>query len=107
MNTNHTYEQIANNYALWTELIDIDGNMNRETFDSTPVETLVAMMTDMFGVEDNSTVSIIEGEYGSRARIVNNVLVDPMPRGIKTNAQTIIDAVGNGKRWGNDWILIR
>lgn len=51
MNTNYTYEQIANDYALWTELVDIDGNMSRETFDATPVSELVAMMTDMFGPE--------------------------------------------------------
>ena len=51
MNTTYTYEQIANDYSLWTELVDIDGNMSRETFDATPVETLVAMMTDMFGAE--------------------------------------------------------
>ena len=51
-NTNYTYEQIASNYALWTELVDIDGNMDRETFDSTAVETLVAMMIEMFGEEN-------------------------------------------------------
>lgn len=51
MNTNYTYEQIANNYTLWNELVDIDGNMSRETFDSTAVETLVAMMIEMFGEE--------------------------------------------------------
>jgi hypothetical protein len=52
MNTNYTYEQIAQDYTLWLEFVDIDGNMSRETFDSTPIETLVAMMTDMFGAEN-------------------------------------------------------
>ena len=50
MNSN-TYVQIANNYELWLEFVDIDGNMSRETFDATPVSELVAMMTDMFGAE--------------------------------------------------------
>jgi hypothetical protein len=48
---NNTYIQIANSYTLWLELVDIDGNMSRETFDATPVSDLVAMMTDMFGAE--------------------------------------------------------
>lgn len=52
MNTNYTYTQIANNYDLWLELVDIDGNMDRETFDATPVAALVVMMTDMFGMDD-------------------------------------------------------
>jgi len=50
-NTNYTYEQIANDYNLWLELVDIDGNMSRETFDATPVSELVAIMIDMFGAD--------------------------------------------------------
>lgn len=52
MNTNHTYAQIANDYTLWLELVDIDGNMSRETFDATPVAALVDVMIDMFGPEE-------------------------------------------------------
>ena len=59
MNKNYTYTQIATNYELWLELVDIDGNMDRETFDATPVAALVVMMTDMFGME-NVTVEICE-----------------------------------------------
>ena len=51
MNNSYTYTQIANNYDLWLELVDIDGNMGRETFDATPVAALVVMMTDMFGAD--------------------------------------------------------
>jgi len=54
MNTNYTYEQIAQNYDLWLEFVDTDGNMSRETFDSTPAETLIAMMVDMFGEEQDA-----------------------------------------------------
>lgn len=63
MNTNHTYEQIANDYTLWTELVDIDGNMSRETFDSTPVNELVAMMIDMFGPEIGSQRVTIKQDF--------------------------------------------
>lgn len=72
MNTTYSYEQIAQNYTLWTEFVDTDGNMSRETFDSTPVETLVAMMTDMFGADPNTrlTVSIDEdGVWATDAHI--------------------------------------
>ena len=54
MNNKPTYTQIATDYTLWTELVDVDGNMSRETFDATPVETLVAMMIEMFGEEQNA-----------------------------------------------------
>lgn len=51
MNSNYTYAQIANDYSLWLELVDIDGNMSRETFDATPEAELVDMMIEMFGEE--------------------------------------------------------
>jgi len=53
-NTNYTYEQIAQNYDLWLEFVDTDGNMSRETFDATPVNELVAIMIDMFGLQDET-----------------------------------------------------
>lgn len=71
-NTNYTYEQIANDYNLWLEFIDIDGNMSRETFDATPVSELVAIMIDMFGEDPNTrlTVSIDEdGVWATDAHI--------------------------------------
>lgn len=58
MSTNYTYTQIANDYNLWLDLVDIDGNMSRETFDATPESELVAMMTDMFGAERSETESV-------------------------------------------------
>lgn len=70
MTGNYTYTQIANDYKLWLELIDIDGNMSRETFDATPVSELVRMMTDMFGAE-RITVSIAEdGIWATDAHLV-------------------------------------
>ncbi len=63
MNTSYTYEQIANNFALWTELVDIDGIMSRETFDTTPVSELVEMMTDMFGPEIGSLRVTIKQDF--------------------------------------------
>lgn len=62
-NTNYTYEQIANNYALWNELVDIDGIMSRETFDATPVSELIAMMIEMFGPEIGSMRVTIKQDF--------------------------------------------
>lgn len=77
MNTNYTYEEIANDYDLWLEFVDTDGNMSRETFDATHVSELVAMMTDMFGAYPNArlTVSIDEdGKWVTDAHIRENHL---------------------------------
>lgn len=52
MNTNYTYAQIASDYSLWLELVDIDGIMSRETFDATSVSALIDVMIEMFGEEE-------------------------------------------------------
>lgn len=57
-NKTFTYTQIANSYALWTEFVDADGVMDEATFDATPVETLVQMMTDMFGADPNARITV-------------------------------------------------
>ena len=108
MNTNYTYAQIANSYDLWLELVDTDGNMDRETFDATPVEALVVMMTDMFGIEDEAPVTTIEFWNGSRARIINNAFIDELPYGVTDSERDgIIESVNNGQIGSIDWCAIR
>ena len=106
MNTNYTYEQIANDYNLWTEFVDVDGNMSRETFDSTPVNELVAIMIDMFGLQDETPVYTVNLHNGHRATVAAGVWINGIPDGItQDEADDIMRSIANGAVYGNGWTL--
>jgi len=47
----HTYSEIANDYALWSEYVDTAGMDTRERFDSMTQAEKVAIQEDCFGLE--------------------------------------------------------
>jgi len=47
----HTYSEIANDYALWSEYVDTAGMDTREKFDSMTQAEKVAIQEDCFGLE--------------------------------------------------------
>ncbi len=47
-----TYAEIANNWNLWIEYMDSDGNMAREEFDAMTTEQKIALQVEAFGAED-------------------------------------------------------
>lgn len=51
MNTKPTYAQIADDFRLWGEYFDRNGEMSREEFDALDADTRVAMLVDAFGPE--------------------------------------------------------
>ena len=105
MNNTYTYSQIASDFSLWQEFIDTDGVMDRETFDSTPETTLVAMIIDMFGADPNEPVITISID-GYPATIAHNAFINGMPYGISQNdANNILREVAAGKRYGRDWMM--
>lgn len=46
-----TYEQIANDWALWNEFVNTDATMSRDEFDALTVEQKVALQVEAFGPE--------------------------------------------------------
>lgn len=50
--THLTYAEIANNWNLWIEYVDPDGNMAREEFDAMTTEQKIALQVEAFGAED-------------------------------------------------------
>lgn len=53
MTTQHTYESIAQNWALWTSYVDDGAVMTREEFDSLSIEEKIQLQIDAFGTESN------------------------------------------------------
>ena len=54
MSKQYTYEQVAENYELWSEYVDPDATMTKEEFDNLSTEEKVEMQEDMFGKEDSN-----------------------------------------------------
>ena len=52
MSKQHTYEQIANDYALWVEFVDVDAAMTREEFEALSTEEKVDLQVEAFGEEE-------------------------------------------------------
>lgn len=51
--THLTYAEIANNWNLWIDYVDPDGNMTREEFDAMTTEQKIALQIEAFGTKDN------------------------------------------------------
>lgn len=51
MSNQHTYAEIAADWALWNEFVNVDAAMSREEFDSLTIEQKVSMQVEMFGAE--------------------------------------------------------
>ncbi|MDP5916574.1 hypothetical protein P3863_05740 [Pseudomonas aeruginosa] len=51
MSNQYTYEQIAENFALWGEFVDPNAEMTEEEFNSLSTEEKVAMQVEAFGME--------------------------------------------------------
>jgi len=75
---NNTYVQIANNYDLWLEFVDINGVITREQFDDMREEDCIAILTDMFGEEcdaeqaDSVQIEIFESGVWATDAIYRN-----------------------------------
>lgn len=46
-----TYEQIANDFALWMEYVDPNATMTEEEFEAMSVEQKIALQVECFGPE--------------------------------------------------------
>ena len=51
MSKQHTYAEIAADWSLWNEFVNVDATMTREEFDSLTIEQKVALQVEAFGVE--------------------------------------------------------
>lgn len=51
MSSQHTYAEIAADWTLWNEFVNVDAAMSREEFDGLTIEQKVAMQVEMFGAE--------------------------------------------------------
>jgi hypothetical protein len=51
--THLTYAEIANNWSLWIEYVDPDGNMTREEFDAMTTDQKIALQVEAFGTKDH------------------------------------------------------
>lgn len=51
MSQQHTYAEIANDWALWNEFMNTDATMTREEFDSMSTAEKVGLQVDAFGAE--------------------------------------------------------
>lgn len=51
MSQQHTYTEIAANWALWNEYVNTDATMSRDEFDSLTTEQKVALQVEAFGPE--------------------------------------------------------
>lgn len=47
----HTYNEIAAEFALWSDYMDPDATMTREEFDGLSIDTKIAMLAEAFGEE--------------------------------------------------------
>ena len=55
MNTKgHTYTEIANDYRLWEELVDISGFTSKAEFNAMSEAEKIAFMEKCFGPEETS-----------------------------------------------------
>ena len=54
MSQQHTYAEIAADWALWNEFVNTDAAMSREEFDAMTVEQKVALQVEAFGSEPAS-----------------------------------------------------
>lgn len=54
MSQQHTYAEIAADWALWNEFVNTDATMDRDEFDELTVEQKVALQVEMFGSEPAS-----------------------------------------------------
>jgi hypothetical protein len=51
MSQQHTYAEIANNWALWNEFVNTDGTMTREEFEAMSEADKVSLQVEAFGAE--------------------------------------------------------
>lgn len=51
MSQQHTYAEIAANWALWNEFVNGDATMTRDEFDALTAEQKVALQVEAFGPE--------------------------------------------------------
>jgi len=57
MSQQHTYAEIANNFSLWSEFVDPDGNMSEEEFNSIGTDKKIKIQVDAFGPEEDQEES--------------------------------------------------
>lgn len=55
MAANHTYTQIAENFQLWGEFMDPNGEMTEDEFDALSTEKKVQLQVEAFGQEEAGT----------------------------------------------------
>jgi len=51
MGQQHTYAEIAADFALWAEFVDTDATMTRDEFEALTIEQKVALQVEAFGPE--------------------------------------------------------
>ncbi|ADU15524.1 MULTISPECIES: hypothetical protein [Pseudomonas aeruginosa group] len=51
MSTQHTYEEIAEDFRLWGEYMDPNAEMTEEEFQALSTDEKVAMQVEAFGME--------------------------------------------------------
>ena len=51
MSNPHSYEEIAESFALWIEYVDPDGTMAEEEFDALSVDEKIQLQVPAFGEE--------------------------------------------------------
>lgn len=51
MSTQHTYEEIAEDFRLWGEYMDPSAEMTEEEFQALSTDEKVAMQVEAFGME--------------------------------------------------------
>ena len=51
MSQQHTYAEIAADWALWSKFVDGDATMTREEFDAMSIDAKVALQIEAFGAE--------------------------------------------------------
>lgn len=51
MSQQHTYAEIAADFALWNEFVNTDGAMTEDEFNAMTIEQKVALQVEAFGAE--------------------------------------------------------
>lgn len=51
MSQQHTYEEIANDYRLWIEFVDVDASMTEEEFNALSTDEKIRLQVEAFGKE--------------------------------------------------------
>ena len=60
MSRTHTYAEIANNWTLWREYVDLDAAMTIEEFDAMSIADRIAAQVEAFGPEPEPVPTIAD-----------------------------------------------